>query len=74
MPLPAPIRRIPPGLAAAIAPVFPEIEHITVIDDSGRTLVRRGDDAVFVLTGGELSHTTGLHVPVDAGVAAAFLR
>jgi NAD(P)-dependent dehydrogenase (short-subunit alcohol dehydrogenase family) len=31
-------------------------------------------NAVFVLTGGELSHTTGLHVPVDAGVAAAFLR
>jgi rhamnulose-1-phosphate aldolase/alcohol dehydrogenase len=30
--------------------------------------------AVFVLTGGDLSHTTGLHVPVDAGVAAAFLR
>ncbi len=31
-------------------------------------------NAVFVLTAGELSHTTGLHVPVDAGVAAAFLR
>ncbi|MFE7570296.1 bifunctional aldolase/short-chain dehydrogenase [Streptomyces sp. NPDC057539] len=31
-------------------------------------------NAVFALTGGELSHTTGLHVPVDAGVAAAFLR
>jgi rhamnulose-1-phosphate aldolase/alcohol dehydrogenase len=30
--------------------------------------------AVYVLTAGELSHTTGLHVPVDAGVAAAFLR
>jgi rhamnulose-1-phosphate aldolase/alcohol dehydrogenase len=30
--------------------------------------------AVFVLTAGELSHTTGMHVPVDAGVAAAFLR
>ncbi|MFG3436803.1 bifunctional aldolase/short-chain dehydrogenase [Nonomuraea sp. NPDC047897] len=30
--------------------------------------------AVFALTGGELSHTTGLHIPVDAGVAAAFLR
>ncbi|MCO1580191.1 bifunctional aldolase/short-chain dehydrogenase [Crossiella sp. SN42] len=30
--------------------------------------------AVFALTGGELSLTTGLHVPVDAGVAAAFLR
>ncbi|MEU8258135.1 bifunctional aldolase/short-chain dehydrogenase [Micromonospora inaquosa] len=45
-----------------------------------RTLLKREvlpehvASAVFVLTGGELSHTTGLHVPVDAGVAAAFLR
>lgn len=31
-------------------------------------------NAVIALTAGELSHTTGLHVPVDAGVAAAFLR
>jgi rhamnulose-1-phosphate aldolase/alcohol dehydrogenase len=31
-------------------------------------------NAVFVLIGGELSHTTGLHIPVDAGVPAAFLR
>ncbi|GAA4525142.1 bifunctional aldolase/short-chain dehydrogenase [Amycolatopsis samaneae] len=31
-------------------------------------------NAVFALAGAELSHTTGLHVPVDAGVAAAFLR
>jgi rhamnulose-1-phosphate aldolase/alcohol dehydrogenase len=30
--------------------------------------------AVFTLAAGDLSHTTGLHVPVDAGVAAAFLR
>ncbi|NUT49022.1 MAG: SDR family oxidoreductase, partial [Saccharothrix sp.] len=30
--------------------------------------------AVFVLTAGDLALTTGLHVPVDAGVAAAFLR
>ncbi len=30
--------------------------------------------AVFALVGGDLSQTTGLHVPVDAGVAAAFLR
>jgi NAD(P)-dependent dehydrogenase (short-subunit alcohol dehydrogenase family) len=29
---------------------------------------------VAVLVSGELSHTTGLLVPVDAGVAAAFLR
>jgi NAD(P)-dependent dehydrogenase (short-subunit alcohol dehydrogenase family) len=31
-------------------------------------------NAVFVLCSSDLSHTTGLHVPVDAGVAAAFLR
>ena len=31
-------------------------------------------DAVFALTGGDLTQTTGLHVPVDSGVAAAFLR
>jgi rhamnulose-1-phosphate aldolase len=31
-------------------------------------------DAVYVLTCDELSRTTGLHVPVDSGVAAAFLR
>ena len=30
--------------------------------------------AVFVLLGGDLPLTTGLHIPVDAGVAAAFLR
>ncbi|WP_214402321.1 bifunctional aldolase/short-chain dehydrogenase [Pseudonocardia lacus] len=30
--------------------------------------------AVFAITAGELSRTTGLHVPVDSGVAAAFLR
>jgi len=31
-------------------------------------------DAVIVLVGGKLSRTTGLHIPVDAGVAGAFLR
>ncbi len=30
--------------------------------------------AVAVLTGGDLEQTTGLHIPVDSGVAAAFLR
>lgn len=30
--------------------------------------------AVAVLTGDDLRQTTGLHVPVDSGVAAAFLR
>ncbi|MGY1737549.1 bifunctional aldolase/short-chain dehydrogenase [Geodermatophilus sp. SYSU D00684] len=45
-----------------------------------RTLLKREvlpehvADAVFALTGGELTRTTGLHVPVDSGVAAAFLR
>jgi len=31
-------------------------------------------NAVIAITGGDLTHTTGLHIPVDAGVAAAFLR
>jgi rhamnulose-1-phosphate aldolase/alcohol dehydrogenase len=31
-------------------------------------------DGVFALTAGDLSQTTGLHIPVDSGVAAAFLR
>jgi enoyl-[acyl-carrier-protein] reductase (NADH) len=31
-------------------------------------------NAVSVLCSDELSHTTGLLVPVDAGVPAAFLR
>jgi rhamnulose-1-phosphate aldolase/alcohol dehydrogenase len=45
-----------------------------------RTLLKREvlpehvANAVFVLTAGELSRTTGLHIPVDAGVAAGFLR
>ncbi|CAL9346514.1 bifunctional aldolase/short-chain dehydrogenase [Streptomyces sp. enrichment culture] len=45
-----------------------------------RTLLKREvlpehvANAVFTLTGGDLTHTTGLHVPVDAGVPAAFLR
>ncbi|MGN9914368.1 bifunctional aldolase/short-chain dehydrogenase [Phytohabitans sp. LJ34] len=45
-----------------------------------RTLLKREvlpehvANAVFALTAGDLTHTTGLHVPVDAGVAAAFLR
>ncbi|HEY5881434.1 MAG TPA: bifunctional aldolase/short-chain dehydrogenase [Nakamurella sp.] len=30
--------------------------------------------ALYALTAGDLSQTTGLHVPVDSGVAAAFLR
>jgi rhamnulose-1-phosphate aldolase/alcohol dehydrogenase len=45
-----------------------------------RTLLKREvlpehvANAVFVLTAGELSRTTGLHIPVDSGVAAGFLR
>jgi rhamnulose-1-phosphate aldolase len=31
-------------------------------------------DAVAVLTAGDLQLTTGLHIPVDSGVSAAFLR
>ena len=45
-----------------------------------RTLLKREvlpenvANAVFALASADLSHTTGLHIPVDAGVAAAFLR
>ncbi|MEV0341790.1 bifunctional aldolase/short-chain dehydrogenase [Nocardia sp. NPDC050713] len=45
-----------------------------------RTLLKREvlpehvANAVFALCGADFTHTTGLHVPVDAGVAAAFLR
>ncbi|MFC8530152.1 bifunctional aldolase/short-chain dehydrogenase [Nocardia sp. NPDC057227] len=45
-----------------------------------RTLLKREvlpehiANAAFALCGADFSHTTGLHVPVDAGVAAAFLR
>jgi rhamnulose-1-phosphate aldolase/alcohol dehydrogenase len=45
-----------------------------------RTLLKREvlpenvANAVFVLCTSDLSHTTGLHTPVAAGVAAAFLR
>ncbi|WP_043738967.1 bifunctional rhamnulose-1-phosphate aldolase/short-chain dehydrogenase [Nocardia asiatica] len=45
-----------------------------------RTLLKREvlpehiANAAFALCSADFSHTTGLHVPVDAGVAAAFLR
>jgi rhamnulose-1-phosphate aldolase/alcohol dehydrogenase len=45
-----------------------------------RTLLKREvlpeniANAAFALCSSDFSHTTGLHVPVDAGVAAAFLR
>ncbi len=47
---------------------------------AGRTLLKREvlpehvAAAVFALVGGELTRTTGVHIPVDSGVAAAFLR
>jgi NAD(P)-dependent dehydrogenase (short-subunit alcohol dehydrogenase family) len=45
-----------------------------------RTLLKREvlpehvANAVYALTSGNLTHTTGLHIPVDAGVTTAFLR
>jgi rhamnulose-1-phosphate aldolase/alcohol dehydrogenase len=45
-----------------------------------RTLLKREvlpdhvASAVYALVGPDLTQTTGLHIPVDAGVAAAFLR
>ena len=45
-----------------------------------RTLLKREvlpenvANAAVTITSDEFSHTTGLHVPVDSGVANAFLR
>jgi rhamnulose-1-phosphate aldolase/alcohol dehydrogenase len=45
-----------------------------------RTLLKREvlpehvANAAYALVGPDLTHTTGLHIPVDSGVAAAFLR
>jgi NAD(P)-dependent dehydrogenase (short-subunit alcohol dehydrogenase family) len=47
---------------------------------AGRTLLKREvlpshvADAVFALVGGDLALTTGANIPVDSGIAAAFLR
>jgi rhamnulose-1-phosphate aldolase/alcohol dehydrogenase len=47
---------------------------------AGRTLLKKEvlpenvAAAVVALTAGDLSLTTGMHIPVDSGVAAAFLR
>ena len=68
------------GWAAERAAVYGVPEEELGAFYAQRTLLKREvlpehvANAVFVLTGGELSHTTGLHIPVDAGVAAAFLR
>jgi len=68
------------GWGAQRAAVYGVAEDDLSAFYAGRTLLKREvlpehvADAVFALTGGELAHTTGLHIPVDAGVAAAFLR
>jgi hypothetical protein len=47
---------------------------------AGRTLLEREilpehvAAAVVALTAGDLPATTGLHIPVDGGIAAAFVR
>ena len=68
------------GWGAKRAAVYGVPEEELGADYAQRTLLKREvlpehvAAAVFVLTAGDLSQTTGLHIPVDAGVAAAFLR
>nr|WP_179118401.1 bifunctional aldolase/short-chain dehydrogenase [Saccharothrix sp. ALI-22-I] len=68
------------GWGAQRAAVYGVPEHELGAFYAQRTLLKREvlpehvANAVFALTAGELSHTTGAHIPVDAGVAAAFLR
>jgi NAD(P)-dependent dehydrogenase (short-subunit alcohol dehydrogenase family) len=68
------------GWGAKRAAVYGVAEEDLGAYYAGRTLLRREvlpdhiAAAVIVLTAGELSLTTGLLVPVDGGVPAAFLR
>ena len=68
------------GWGASRAQVYGVKEEDLGLFYAQRTLLKREvlpenvANAVIALTAGELSHTTGLHIPVDAGVAAAFLR
>jgi enoyl-[acyl-carrier-protein] reductase (NADH) len=53
-------------------------EHGVKVNGINPDGVVRGSEnvanAVLLLCTSDLSHTTGLHIPVDAGVAAAFRR
>ena len=68
------------GWGAARAAVYGVPESELGKYYANRTLLKREvlpenvANAVFVLCSDDLSHTTGLHIPVDGGVAAAFLR
>jgi rhamnulose-1-phosphate aldolase/alcohol dehydrogenase len=68
------------GWGASRAAVYGVAEEDLGSFYAGRTLLQREvlpehvAAAVAALTAGDLPLTTGLHIPVDAGVAAAFLR
>ncbi|MGH9104442.1 MAG: bifunctional aldolase/short-chain dehydrogenase [Acidimicrobiales bacterium] len=68
------------GWGAQRAAVYGVPEEALGAYYASRTLLKREvlpehvANAVFVLAGAELSHTTGLLVPVDAGIPAAFMR
>jgi rhamnulose-1-phosphate aldolase/alcohol dehydrogenase len=68
------------GWGASRAAVYGVAEEDLGSFYAGRTLLKREvlpehvAAAVAALTAGDLPLTTGLHIPVDAGVAAAFLR
>ena len=68
------------GWGASRAAVYGVKEEDLGAYYAGRTLLGREvlpehvAAAVFALTAGDLSQTTGLLIPVDSGVAAAFLR
>jgi rhamnulose-1-phosphate aldolase/alcohol dehydrogenase len=68
------------GLGAQRAATYGVAEEDLGQFYANRTILKREvvpeniADAVYVLTGPELSRTTGVHLPVDSGVAAAFLR
>jgi rhamnulose-1-phosphate aldolase/alcohol dehydrogenase len=68
------------GWGAQRAAVYGVAEEDLGAYYAGRTLLKREvlpesiADAIFALLGGDLRLTTGAHIPVDSGVAMAFLR
>jgi rhamnulose-1-phosphate aldolase/alcohol dehydrogenase len=68
------------GWGAQRAAVYGVAEEELGAFYAGRTLLKHEvlpesiADAIFALLGGDLALTTGAHIPVDSGVATAFLR
>ena len=75
---PVPVDAVQPEHAGALAPLYQRELMVLLLSGPQGARLRLSSEnianAAFALCTSDFSHTTGLHVPVDAGVAAAFLR